>query len=195
MPGSRIGPFAAAAFLFIGATAFAETKPLGAPSVAFHATVEVLGSGGNGFTYQLYYTPDRQRIEYRLRGRKIVSIVDDRTRRATILFPDRKRFRSAAYQRIEFAFGIAGAKARLTRLGAETVIGVPTVKYRATSRSRAREDFEGIVWITADRIVMKMDGQLTKGPRTRKLLQTITAIKIGPLDPNLFVIPAGYTAD
>jgi hypothetical protein len=194
--GLRRGVAVSLLFSAAPAAAMAETPaaqaPLGAPTVSYRARVELVRPGGQAFHYRLYYTPERQRIEYSLRGRSIVSLVDVQARRAVILFPDRKRYRRARFRRPEFAFGIAGKTARLQRVGTETVSGVRTTKYRAVSESRQGERFAGFAWISADRIVMKLDGAVTKGPRERQLMQVVKTLDKGPIDPDLFRIPPGY---
>jgi hypothetical protein len=50
----------------------------------------------------------------------------------------------------------------------------------------------GFMWFTKDGITMKMDLLQKEGGKKSRMTMTLTHLKVGPQDPALFEIPAGY---
>jgi hypothetical protein len=79
----------------------------------------------------------------------------------------------------------------ITQVGAESVAGQSATKYKMVMKDGSGG---GFIWITSDGIPIKMDMlSKSRGEKTRMTL-TLTNLKIGAQDPQLFEVPDGYTA-
>ena len=56
----------------------------------------------------------------------------------------------------------------------------------------AGDRFSGLAWATKQRIVLRMEGTVVRGAREQPLTLELQNLKIGPVDPALFAVPAGY---
>lgn len=77
--------------------------------------------------------------------------------------------------------------------GNEEVLGRPTTKYRVRGFILdSHAPFEGVVWSTAENIVLRAEGmaQLSGASTAVKLI--VTKLIVGPIDPRLFIIPANF---
>ena len=78
------------------------------------------------------------------------------------------------------------------KVAEERMAGMKVTKYRVTSKTSVGDVFEGFGWADENRIIVKMDGQVTRGKRSQKLTLVLQKLKIGTVDPTLFVVPKAY---
>jgi hypothetical protein len=171
----------------------ASAQEWGPPTADYRATVRLTQSGGESLSYRFFFTEQRQRLEYRAGEDEEVTIVDQAAAAVYVLRPSVKRYRISPQAKPEYDFGVSRADTRRERIGEDNVAALAAVKYRVESRTEAGDRFQGFAWIGTERIVLKLEGELTRGRRTRGLTMTLADLVIGPIDPGLFRVPAEYT--
>ncbi len=80
-----------------------------------------------------------------------------------------------------------------TRVGEETVNGVPTTKYKLIATTKDGKKYGGFSWVTSQGVVVKADMLLKDGTRTDRIHMELNNLKVGRVDPKKFEIPPGYT--
>lgn len=185
----------AAAIILIPATAAAQdgsTDSWGPPTVDYRADMVFTDDRDRSRTARLYYTADRQRLEFKS-GKEIVAMIFDRTAgRAIQLLLSQRGWRPVAAPAPQFNFGLSDPASKREKLGEETMAGMAVAKYRVSSETAAGDRFSGLAWATKHRIVVKMAGTVVRGALTQPLTLVLESLKIGPVDPALFAVPAGY---
>lgn len=90
-----------------------------------------------------------------------------------------------------------GTGVRLAAEGSEFVMGLPTTRYRVETvpvRGGApAASFRGLIWSTAQGIVMRIDGQSEYKGRRSDVKAAFRNVRTGTLDRNLFEAPPGYS--
>ncbi len=90
--------------------------------------------------------------------------------------------------------GLDGYDMKFSDEGRETVNGVSATKSKVVMTSKDGTKFGGFAWRTDDGIVVKLDALAIEGENKQRVKMDLTDLKIGPQDPALFEIPAGYSA-
>ncbi len=185
----------AAAAVSIPVTAAAQEKSgaaWGPPTADYRADMVFADDRGRSRTARLYYTAKRQRLEFKA-GKEIVAMIYDRAAgTAYQLLLDSRSWRPVVAAAPQFNFGLSDPASKREKLGEETLAGLAVTKYRVSSRSAAGDRFNGLAWATKQRIVVRMAGTVMRGSKTQPLTLELKNLKIGPVDPTLFAVPAGY---
>jgi hypothetical protein len=142
--------------------------------------------------HRIYFTAKRQRLEYRAGERDEITIVDQEAAAVFVLYPSQKRYRKAPLVDPEFDFGIGRPETKREKIAEEPVAGRPAVKYRVEAKTALGQEFKGFAWLTAERILVKLEGEVRQGRRTRSLTMNASELKIGPVDEAVFRVPADY---
>lgn len=183
------------AFAFLALFAFAPpaaAQEWGAPTAEYSAVLTFTDGRGEMLTHRMYYTAKRQRLDYKSGERAEIAIVDQEAAAVFVLYPDQKRYRKAALVQPEFDFGIGRAETKHEKVADETVAGRPARKYRVVAKTAQGQEYKGFAWLTAERVLVKLEGEVTQGRRTRRITMNAGELKIGPVDPAVFAIPADY---
>ncbi len=185
----------AVAVLLIPAAAEAQNGNRGSwgpPTVDYRADMVFTDDRGRSRTARLYYTAKRQRLEFKA-GKEIVAMIYDRAAgTAYQLLLDSRSWRPVAAPAPQFNFGLSDPASKREKLADETIAGRPVAKYRVASETVAGDRFNGLAWATKQRIVVRMAGTVMRGSKTQPLTLELKNLKIGPVDPTLFAVPAGY---
>lgn len=180
------------AVLFAAApAALAETW--GPPTADYSADLAFTNEAGQTLRHRFYYTPKRQRLDYKVGERDETAIVDQIEAAVFVLYPEQKRFLKSPLVEPEFDFGIGRAETKREKLGEEEIDGRRTVKYRVEAKTAQGQIYSGLAWLSAERIVVKLDGEIKHGRRARRITMAMAALKVGPVDPAVFRIPDGFT--
>lgn len=139
-----------------------------------------------------YYTEERQRLDYLVGTQRVITIVDQPAKRIVILHPRNKKKQTQPYKAPAWDFGLSQPGARFTRVAPEKVGDLPAVKYKARGASPDGQVFEGFAWLTAERIVVKLDGTIRRGDATKRFFMTTRNLKVGAVNPRLFLVPPDY---
>lgn len=182
--------FAVLALLAAAAPAAAEAW--GPPAADYSAVLTFTDDRGETLAHRIYHTAKRQRLDYKAGEREEIVIVDHEAAAVFVLYPGQKRYRKAALVQPEFDFGIGRAETKREKLAEESVAGHPARKYRVEAKTAQGQEFKGFAWLTAERILVRLEGEVKQGPRTRGLKMLASDLKIGPLDAAVFRVPADY---
>lgn len=176
----------------------AQDKPAeaewGAPTADYTATLTFTDNRGQRVAMRLAYTDLKQRLEYLDRsGREQeVVIVDGEAKLLYVMRPGRKQFGKADYARPDYDFRVSAAETKRRFEAAETLDGRAVRRYRVEAPERDGERYVGLAWLTAERIVVKLDGEMIVGKRTRKFAMTASDLALGTPPPETFRVPPDY---
>lgn len=170
----------------------AAAEEWGAPAADYSAVLTFTDGRGETLTHRIYYTAKRQRLDYKAGERAEIAIVDQAAAAVFVLYPDQKRYRKAALVEPEFDFGIGRAETKREKVAEEEAAGRKAVKYRVEAATAQGQVYRGFAWLTAERILVKLEGEVKQGRRTRRLSMSASEVKIGPVDAAIFRVPADY---
>jgi hypothetical protein len=189
----------AAALLLLAAVAApraiavpAAAEAWGPPAADYTAVLTFTDDRGEVLTHRMYHTAKRQRLDYKAGEREEVVIVDLEAAAVFVLYPGQKRYRKSALVQPEFDFGIGRADTKREKLGSESVAGQNADKYRVEAKTAQGQEFKGFAWLTGERILVKLEGEVKQGRRTRRMKMTAGELKIGAVDAAVFRIPPDY---
>ena len=177
--------------LFLAA-APAAAEDWGPPTADYSALLTFTDGTGETLAHRLYYTAKRQRLDYKVSGRDEITIVDHEVGAVFVFYPTLKRYRKSPLVQPEFGLGVARPETKRERLADETVAGAAAVKYRVEAKTAQGQEFKGLAWLTRERILVKLDGEVKQGRQTRRLAMTASALKVGPVDAEIFRIPPDF---
>ncbi|MFO0987671.1 MAG: hypothetical protein U1F37_09915 [Alphaproteobacteria bacterium] len=181
--------FVVAALLFPAAAGAEAWVP---PTADYSAVLSFTDGRGETLSHRIAYTAKRQRLDYKIGDREEIVVVDHEAAAVFVLYPQQKRYRKAALVQPEFDLGVGRADTKRERVGADEVAGHKAAKYRVEAKTAQGQEFRGFAWLSAERILLKLDGEVTQGRRKRRLTMIASEIKIGPLDEAIFRVPADY---
>jgi hypothetical protein len=168
---------------------FAATLPV--PTVEYSADRTVETDKGN-FTGKIYATRDKQRSETNVGGMQSVMIIRQDKQVGYMLMPAQQMYReldvATAKQQ---SGGQPSDVVDITEVGTETIEGVSTTKYKMIMKDGSAG---GFMWITKEGIPVKLDAITKENGKKTRFTMRLSNLKIGPLDPSVFDVPAGYTA-
>lgn len=170
----------------------AAAEEWGPPTADYSAVLSFTDGRGETLSHRIAYTAKRQRLDYKIGEREEIVVVDHEVAAVFVLYPQQKRYRKAAYVQPEFDLGIGRADTKRTKVGDEEVAGHRTAKFRVEAKTAQGQLYKGFAWLTAERIIVRLDGEVTQGRRTRRLTMNASEIKIAPVDEVIFRIPADY---
>jgi hypothetical protein len=182
------------ALLILALTSAPAAADWGPTAAEYSALITITDAQGETLVHRLYSSPLRQRIDYKIGGRDEIVIIDKAAGAVFVLYPQLKRYRKSPLVDPEFDFGIGRAETKREALGEEERSGLRATKYRVEARTAAGQYYRGLAWLTPERILVRLEGEVKHGRRSRRLAMMAREIKIGPLDPGLFQIPADYVA-
>jgi Domain of unknown function (DUF4412) len=173
------------------AAAPSHGAPLPVPTVSYSADRTIETEAGT-MTGKVYATRGMARSETTMSGMTTVMILRHDKQLGYMLMPAQHM-----YQQLDFAQAQkqSGAQASdqvdITQVGSETVEGQSTTKYKMLMKDGSAG---GFIWITSDGIPVKMDMLSKNGREKMRMTLTLTNLKIGAQDPQLFEVPADYKA-
>jgi hypothetical protein len=180
------------AFSLVAAASAAAAEGWGPPSADYSAVLTFADQRGETLVHRMHYTAKRQRLDYKAGEREEIAIVDQEAAAVFVLYPAQKRYRKSPLVQPEFDFGIGRAETKREKLADESVAGRPAAKYRVEAKTAQGQEFKGFAWLTAERIVVRLEGEVKQGRRTRRITMLASELKIGAVDPAVFRVPADY---
>lgn len=181
-------PWILALALWVCAWAQAQAAVLGDAAISYSAerTVTV---NGKSYTGMVFHRPGHDRHEQAVQGVPEVVILDAAAKQGFLVVPGLKSYVAFAFPKILAELDDPGG----APVGREVVDGVPTTKYRVDRTASDGAHAKGFVWISAQGVLMRLDGTVTRasGGRPTELSMTLAKLAIGPQDPALFEVPKG----
>ena len=165
------------------------------PTVEYSAD-RVMTSGGTTMKGRVYFTPERERMEFN--DGAMVSIVRRDKNVTWMLMLEQKMYMenkmsgnmAAGKQQAPDNFDKCDVKK--TEAGKEDVNGFATRKMEMVISCPGSEKMTGMVWLTKDNIPIRLE--TTKAGSKETFRMELKNLKIGKQDPALFEIPAGFKA-
>ncbi len=164
----------------------------GPPTADYSAVLTFTDQRGETLVHRIHHTAKRQRLDYKAGDRDEIVIVDQEAAATFVLYPAQKRYRKAPLVDPEFDFGIGRAETKRERIAEEAVAGKGAVKYRVEAKTAQGQEYKGFAWLTAERILVKLDGEVKQGRRTRRLSMLASELKIGAVDASVFRVPPDF---
>jgi hypothetical protein len=157
----------------------------------------VIGSGTDARSGRLWRTPVALRHELNDGSQAQTVIVRLDRNMAWMLMPAVRLVLGTnldGLTQISGASAVLGAADKLkpVSVGAETIDGRRTTKYRVRMDDPTAGQFDGFVWSTAEGIILKVDGAGEQNGRRGTVRLAFRNVHVGPLDMTLFEPPAGY---
>ena len=183
-------PLAAAAALALAAIPNAQSDPRQHPTVEYMADYTSDTQGEPQGTGKIYYTKDRIRIDVNQAGTAVVMLIDKVKKQVVYIHPATKTYKAEPLEDADIFNPYAGGGWEINKAGEEVVAGVPTTKWEVKPAEKTM--FQGFVWTTKENIQVKADGVSTDEGKTSKNVFELKNLAIGPVDPKVFQVPAGY---
>jgi len=164
---------------------------LGDAAISYRAerTVTV---DGRSYTGPVFHAPGHERHEQDLYGMHEVFLLDTEADQGYLLLP-------SVHTYVAFPFPALMAELDAPDLvrapvGAETVSGIATTKYRIDHVARDGSRAQGFLWLSRSGVLMQLDVAVTRahGGKPMAVRMTLAHLEAEPVDPALFVLPQGY---
>ena len=176
----------------VAAAPVAAAQDWGPPTADYSAVLTFADGRGEILVHRMHYTAKRQRLDYKAGERDEIAIVDQEAGAVFVLYPAQKRYRKSPLVQPEFDFGIGRAETKREKLADESVAGRKTAKYRVEAKTAQGQEFNGFAWLTPERILVKLEGEVKRGRRTRRIAMNASGLQIGSVDAKVFEIPKDY---
>jgi outer membrane lipoprotein-sorting protein len=176
--------------LMFGGAAAAAEMPLPVPKAEYSGN-RVIESAQGTFTQKVHSAGGKERMETDMGGMQSVMILRPDKKLAWMLMPAQRMYMELDLSKAKEQSG-SGPPADVTieKVGAETVEGRSTTKYKMLMRDKSAG---GFMWFTDEGIPIKMDMLSKEGQQKSRITMTLRDLKIGKQDASLFELPAGYS--
>jgi hypothetical protein len=142
----------------------------------------------------VYSAPGKERREFVQDGEKQILIMRHDKKVMWMLMPDDQAY-------LEMALGqdggrkddVSAYKITQTKVGSETVNGIPTTKSKIIMIGPKGDKLGGFYWTTKEGIVVKIDAIAVDKSSKERLKMELTNLKVGKQDASVFEVPAGYS--
>ena len=171
----------------LAATSHAGTLPV--PTVEYSAD-RIIETEAGTMTGKVYSARDKDRSETNMRGMQTVMILRRDKQLGYMLMPAQRMYQELDLATAQKQSGSqASDQVEITQAGAETVEGHVTTKYKMVMKDGTAG---GFIWITSDGVPLKMDMLSKSGGEKTRMTMTLSNLKVGAQDPQLFEVPGGY---
>ena len=170
------------------AAASAEIGPFGPPTAAYSADSQIVADGQT-ITARIHADGERERREIGSGETAQIVVIDHKAKKATMMMVEQRVAMDVA---MPDESGADQMKWKTDAVGDEQVGGVPATKHRVDGTAGDGTRVAGHVWVTAEKIPVKSDLQVTEEGQTLHIVQELSNLKIGPVDETLFAVPAEY---
>lgn len=169
----------------------AYADPLPVPTVEYSAD-RIIESEAGTFTGKVYSAKDKERSEIQTNGMQMVMILRKDKQLGYMLMPAQRMYQQLDFSTAQKQSGGPDTEGvEITKVGTESIEGHSATKYRMVLKDGTAG---GFMWITDDGIPVKMDMLSKSGKDKSRTTVTLTNLKIGAQDPQLFEVPADYKA-
>ncbi len=172
----------------------ADADAWGPPTVDFTADMEFRNGEGQVRKARLYYTAAKQRLEFLAGKEPVALLVDTLAKKNLLLLLNRREYRATAYAQPDYFFGVSQPETKRRKVGDETLLGRKVERMEVNAKARTGDRFDGIAWVTAERIVVRLEGTIARGKQKQKISMTLSTLTVGPVDSALLAVPEGYKA-
>lgn len=186
----------AALVLFPLAAAPAVAETLAPPTVEYQGQLRI-EAGRLVLSGRVRLAGGKERRSLKLHGSRIpakVMIIRRDKGVAWVLDPGTKSYFRVALPNKSGAGGrfLSAPLLEKTRLGTETLDGVETTRYRVKFAKGGNGRLAGDIWVTAENIVLRVDGNVLRNQRATPFRMTLTDLKIAPQPASVFEPPTAF---
>ena len=71
--------------------------------------------------------------------------------------------------------------------------GIAATKFKVTFAENKNGRLSGLLWLSADNIILAIDGEVTAKGKSRPFKMSLANIRIGSQPDHLFEVPTGYS--
>lgn len=186
---SEKSPFRVICRLAIGCALLVSGHSTGAQALLKPFSADQIHMAGKRTTTgKILATENAVRVESEAKGKKSINITRFDRNVIWVLMPEQKMYMEMPFQRIgEMAAAMKGATVKRDALGPEQVGAYHCDK------SLVETTYEGRVYVTIEWAAKELDGFVVKRADEKESWSTeYQNVQLGPQDPALFDIPAGY---
>lgn len=174
-----------------GGAAFAAEAPKVKVGYSADSSMETEAGAMNGHVYSM---PGKERREMDQRGKKMITIMRQDKKMTWMLMPEQKMYMEMPMDSGRPQPGnTSDYKIDASVVGTETVNGIKTTKSKVVMTDSKGNKMGGFMWTTPDGIAVKTDILAIGNGNKMRMKSELTNLKVGPQDPALFEIPAGYS--
>lgn len=164
------------------------------PTKSYYAE-SVMSQRGRTVNVKTWYTPAKVKMQIAMQNRTMEMIGDKTAKTMTMVMPSRKAyFTQAMPPGLYGPLGKTGPgkDMKFEKVGEETIAGVKATKYKVSGKNAGGAGFDGHIWLTADNIMVRLEGKQTRGERVSEIKMDTKVLKVGPVDPKVYEIPKEY---
>src|SRR5262245_42694398 len=182
------GWFLVLCVFIIAAIARAETLP---PLTVEYSADRTVESAAGTSTGKIYASRDKERSETSMQGMESVTIVRRDKQLGWSLMPAQRMYRQIDLAQARKQSSSTPDDVQISAVGTESIEGHEATKYKLLMKDGSDG---GFMWITPEGITVKMDMISKEGGDKRRMTVTLSNLQVGTQDPQLFELPADYTA-
>lgn len=179
----------------IGSAAVAEQR-LRWPATSFSADMEVVNGEARGpqsLRMAIFSAGARLRLDFSQSGQALSIILDRKSRQMIAISHRQKQAVLLPYRaKPDIAVIFNRARGKLTREAAETVNGIRALKYKFEGRNADGDAFDGHIWMTRHRIIVRMLEAKKRPGKARPFEMNLRNIRVGKLPAGVFQPPKDY---
>ena len=163
---------------------------LGDAAVSYSAERTVVVNG-RSYTGMVFHIPGHDRHEQEVLGIPEVILLDAMAKQGTLVLSGLNSYLVFAFPRLMGE--LDDPSWRGAPQGQEVVNGVRTTKYRVDHLAADGSRAQGMIWLSAQGIAMRLEGTVTRvGASTgTSIRMELAGLKLGRQDPHLFELPPG----
>jgi hypothetical protein len=179
------------ALVLLASHAGAAEIPL--PTASFSADMHVNVRDRKAVEVKLFSTPSNLRYEFTVRGQRRIILIDRLKKQLFVLDPRGKRYLARPYtRRADLVAQMPPKNPTLEKIGAEKIGAIAVVKYQVKGATHGGAPFDGHIWLTRENVIVRVRGFVKRRSRTVRALIELKNLKIGPVQPGLFLVPKDY---
>jgi hypothetical protein len=149
--------------------------------------------GPQSLKMAIFSAGPRLRLDFSQSGEALSIILDRKARRMIAVSHRRKQAVLLAYRADpDIAVIFNRARGKLTREAVETVNGIRAIKYKFDGKNADGDTFDGHVWMTRQRIIVRMLEAKTRPGKARPFRMNLRNLRVGSLPARVFRPPKGY---
>ncbi|MCC7272722.1 MAG: hypothetical protein IT561_08640 [Alphaproteobacteria bacterium] len=171
--------------------AAADIGPFGAPRASYTADATIT-VGRQSVAARIFGDGPRERRETIIQGVPQIFLLDQRARTAVLLMPGARLAIEADIRTVPGAGEAIDMRWTTRPLGAETVAGVHATRHRVDGVNARGDRLSGEVWLTRENIPVRVELEFRGARRRTAIRQELHNLKVGPVDPRLLRVPAGF---
>jgi len=165
--------------------------PFGPPDASYMADATVT-LGRRSYDMRVVASGPLERREMVTQGIRRIVLIDQRTRRASLLLPDQRVAMDADISLVPGVGELFRLRWTKRPLGTEQVAGVRARKHRVDGTSGHGDRVTGHAWVTGDNIMVRADLEIRREGKVTRVRQELRNLRVGAIDRALLTVPAGY---